>query len=192
MTDPAGGKRLATAARAAAVSVDMVVSPDRPVDDCARAVAEYLGRPMGRLVTTELRAPDDDALLGAVASDGSVWFDDSQIEAVSLSHEDIRDTVVSAHELARERARSIEPADCSLAGKNVLIVDSERTTDATVMVAIRNCRAARAETVSVIVEHACGETLTRYHREADDVICLRPSGEPELETENQQPPSIRR
>lgn len=156
-----------------ATSPDVVLGTAEDSYDVSRRVGEELGVPVGRLSASELRLGSEGEVVGAVASDGSVWFDSHAIRNHNISHDALRDAVTRAHRRAHDRAARFEQGELlqSLAGKWVALVDDGTSPTAVIIACIRNARAARADRITVALPAGTAERVATLRTEADRVVC---------------------
>jgi predicted phosphoribosyltransferase len=140
-----------------------------------RAVAVGLGVEVDVVVARKLGAPSNPELaIGSVASDGTVWLNDSLVEELGVSETYVEAAVERERDVARgkaDRYRGGRPPP-DVAGRTVLVVDDGIATGATTIACIRHLKNAGAASVIVAVPVAPPETVDRLREEADDVICV--------------------
>ncbi|WP_255168561.1 phosphoribosyltransferase [Natrononativus amylolyticus] len=173
------GERLAAALAERGLEADLVLAIPRGGLPVARPVADELDAPLDVVVASKIGAPTNPELaVGAVASDGSVWYNDDVID-----HLDVTDTYL-------ERARR-EEADAArrkidryresgeppgVRGERVVVVDDGLATGATARACLRQLRDAGAAHVVLAVPVGAPDSLAAIESEADEVIALeRPS-----------------
>jgi predicted phosphoribosyltransferase len=82
------GNRLATLLREQGVDADVVLAVPRGGLPIGRAVADALDVPLDIVAARKIGAPSNPELaIGAVASDGTVWLNDSIIDSLRVSAE---------------------------------------------------------------------------------------------------------
>lgn len=156
------------------LSYDVICSLTGDQTAFASTVAAEVGCPHRHLVACEITLEDDSAeQIGAIASDGSVWFED-HAEHRSLSETAVREAVTESHRRAQETARDIEEEHrlCGLDDQSALLVDDGTTSPAVVMACLRNLKAARAERVNLAVGSTTTAALEQFEREASTILCL--------------------
>ena len=155
------GRRLAAALDAHGVDADVVLAVPRG------------GLPVGRVVVArQIGAPWNPEL--AVASDGTVWLNesligDSGVDGAYLDEQTEREREAALATVERYRG---DRAPLDLVGKTVLVVDDGIATGATTTACVKQVTNAGAERVVVAVPVAPPNTLTRLDGEADEVICV--------------------
>lgn len=169
------GRRLADVISARGLGVDIVLAIPRGGLPVGRAVADRLGVPLDIVAARKLGSPSNPELaIGSVASDGTVWLNDSLIEDLGVSESYVEATIERERDVAREKAERYRggrpPPD--VAGKTVLLVDDGIATGATTIACIRCLKNADAARVVVAVPVAPPDTVDRLREEADDVICV--------------------
>lgn len=169
------GRRLADVVSEHGLGADIVLAIPRGGLPVGRAVADRLGVPLDIVAARKLGAPSNPELaIGSVASDGTVWLNDSLIEDIGVSEAYVETTTDREREVACEkvdRYRGGRPP-LELAGKTVLLVDDGMATGATAIACIRQLQNADAKRVVVAVPVAPPETVERLREEADDVVCV--------------------
>jgi predicted phosphoribosyltransferase len=79
------GRQLAAVLRERGVEADLVLAVPRGGIPVGRVVADSLGAPLDVVVARKLGAPGNPELaIGAVASDGTTWLDDSLIDGLEV------------------------------------------------------------------------------------------------------------
>ncbi|MDR9430844.1 MAG: phosphoribosyltransferase family protein [Natronomonas sp.] len=169
------GRQLADVVAERDLDADMVLAIPRGGLPVGRAVADGLGVALDVVAARKLGAPSNPELaIGAVASDGTVWRNDSLIEELGVSGTYVEATIEREREVAREKADRYRggrsPPD--VAGRTVLLVDDGIATGATAIACIRSLKNAGVARVVVAVPVASPETVDRLHEEADDVLCV--------------------
>ncbi|SFL55487.1 Predicted phosphoribosyltransferase [Halogranum rubrum] len=168
------GRRLATLLRERDIDADVVLAVPRGGLPVGRAVADELGLPLDVVVARKIGAPANPELaVGAVASDGTLWLNDSLIDTLGVGSEYIerqqREEAAAAADKLNRYRRGRPPLD--LHGKAVLVVDDGVATGATTVACLRQVRAAGAKRTLLAVPVAPPETLSRLRMEADAVFC---------------------
>lgn len=169
------GRRLATLLRDRDIDADVVLAVPRGGLPIGRVVADELGLPLDIVVARKIGAPANQELaIGAVASDGTLWLNDSLIDTLGVGAEYVErqrreEAAAAADKLDRYR-RGRSPLD--LDGRAVLVVDDGVATGATTIACLRYVRAAGARRTVLAVPVAPPETLSRLRGEADEVVCV--------------------
>ncbi len=137
-------------------------------------VARELRLPLDVFVVRKLGVPGEAELaMGAVASGGLVYINESVVQAFRIHQEEI-DAVVAREklEIARREAayRAGRPA-LAVEGKTIILVDDGLATGSTMMAAVRALR-PRAGRIIVAVPVASRSACDDLEREADSVLCL--------------------
>ena len=169
------GKQLAKLLTDHDVEADLVLAIPRGGLPVGRAVADRLDAPLDVVSARKLGAPwNHELAIGAVASDGSVWLNDSLLAQFRIRESYVVDQIGRQQEVAREKVKRYRgdrpPLD--LRGKRAVIVDDGIATGATMTACARQVRNADAERVVVAAPVAAPDTVERLHGEADEVICV--------------------
>lgn len=169
------GHQLADALIEHGIEADIVLAIPRGGLPVARVVADTLDVPLDIVSARKLGAPwNPEVAIGAVASDGTRWLNESLIREAGIKDAYIDEQVEREHAAARmkvERYRGDRPP-LDLRGKTVLIVDDGIATGATTIACVRQVRNAGAERVTVAVPVAPPDTVERLRAEANEVICV--------------------
>ncbi|WP_049979426.1 phosphoribosyltransferase [Halolamina rubra] len=169
------GRQLAARLREHDVAADVVLAIPRGGLPVGRAVADSLGVPLDVVAARKLGAPGNPELaIGAVASDGTVWLNESLIDDLGVGEAYVDEQVERERAAAAakvERYRGERPA-LDLTGKRVVVVDDGVATGATTTACLRQVRNAGAESVVLAVPVAPPDTVERLRGEADAVIAV--------------------
>jgi len=169
------GRQLAALLDEQDIAADIVLAIPRGGLPVGRAVADSLDAPLDIVAARKLGAPGNPELaIGAVASDGTVWLNESLIADLGVSEASLDD------QIDRERAAAAAKVDryrgdrppLDVAGKRVVVVDDGVATGATTTACLRQLRNANAESVVLAVPVAPPDTVDRLQREADEVVCV--------------------
>jgi len=169
------GRQLAALLDEQGIVADIVLAIPRGGLPVGRAVADSLDAPLDIVAARKLGAPGNPELaIGAVASDGTVWLNESLIADLGVSEASLDD------QIDRERAAAAAKVDryrgdrppLDVAGKRVVVVDDGVATGATTTACLRQLRNANAESVVLAVPVAPPDTVDRLQREADEVVCV--------------------
>src|SRR6056297_3535890 len=99
------GDRLAAALEERGLAVDVVLGIPRGALPVARPVADALAADLDVVVARKLGSPGNPELaLGAVASDGSVWYNDDLITRIDVSEKYLEEVRAEEADNAREKA----------------------------------------------------------------------------------------
>jgi len=170
------GERLAAELKARDLDIDVVLGIPRGALPVARPVADALDADLDVVVARKLGAPGNPELaLGAVASDGSVWYNDDLIARVDIPEEYLEEVRAEEAENAREKAdRYRETAGLpELEGKRVVVVDDGVATGATATACLRQVQESGAEWVGLAVPVGSPRSVDELERETDEVIALQ-------------------
>ena len=169
------GRQLAALLDEQGIAADIVLAIPRGGLPVGRAVADSLDAPLDIVAARKLGAPGNPELaIGAVASDGTVWLNESVIDDLGVSEAFLDE------QIDRERAAAAAKVDryrgdrppLDVAGKRVVVVDDGVATGATTTACLRQLRNADAESVVLAVPVAPPDTVERLQGEADEVVCV--------------------
>lgn len=170
------GNRLATELQRRETTADIVLGIPRGALPVARPVADALEAELDVVVARKLGAPNNPELaIGAVASEGSVWHNESLIEQLNVSESYLESVRVDEAENAREKAAQYRdsPGLPDLEGKRVVVVDDGVATGATAIACLRQVREANAAHVTLAVPVGPPGSLADLEDEADEVVSLQ-------------------
>ena len=170
------GERLAAELERRDLEIDVVLGIPRGALPVARPVADALDADLDVVVARKLGAPRNPELaLGAVASDGSVWYNDDLIARIDVSEEYLEEVRAEEAENAREKAdRYRETAGLpELEGKRVVVVDDGVATGATATACLRQVQESGAEWVGLAVPVGSPRSVDELERETDELIALQ-------------------
>ena len=169
------GHQLADVIEVHDLDADVILAIPRGGLPVGRVVADKLGVPLDVVVARKIGAPWNPELgIGAVASDGTVWLNDSLIEEAGVPDDYIdeqSDVERRNAEEKRDRYRGDRPP-LDLDGKTVIVVDDGVATGATTTACLRQVRNDGASHVVLAVPVAPPRSVERLRSEADDVICV--------------------
>jgi predicted phosphoribosyltransferase len=169
------GERLAERLASEDVPVDLVLAIPRGGLPLGRAVADRFDAPLDVVVAKKLGAPGNaEFAIGAVASDGSTWYNEDAIDRLGVSHayvrEEWREQTAAARQKATTYRQEERPGD--LDGQAVLVVDDGVATGSTARACLRQVREAGADRVTFAVPVGPPDTVAELESEADRVVCL--------------------
>lgn len=141
----------------------------------AHEVARALKIPLDILVVRKLGLPaQQEYAMGAIASGGVTYIDDTVIKAMQVSQSSLEAVIeTESVELGRREhayRQGLKPLD--ITQKTVILVDDGLATGATMRAAIAAVRNMKPARIVVAIPVAAADTLEKIRREADDVICL--------------------
>jgi predicted phosphoribosyltransferase len=169
------GQQLADVLHDHDIEADIVLAIPRGGLPVGRVVADSLGVPLDIVSARKLGAPGNPELaIGAVASDATVWLNQSMIRDLGVEDAYIHEQIEHEREAALakiERYRGDRPP-LELRGKTVLVIDDGVATGATTIACIRQIKNADAERVILAVPVAPPNTVERLYAEADEVISV--------------------
>ncbi len=173
------GERLAQLLKDRGVEPDIVLAVPRGGLPVGWAVARAFGVPLDIVVARKMGAPGNPELaLGAVASDGSVWWNDSLIAQLGVEESYRRRVQEEEARNAREkfdryRGRRPEP---DLEGKRVVVLDDGLATGATITACVRHLYSRGAGEVILAAPVAPPDTVERLKEEVDRVLVAETPG----------------
>ena len=154
---------------------DIVLAIPRGGLPIGRVVANYLQIPLDIVSARKIGAPQNPELaVGAVASDGTVWLNETLIDELELEDTYLEDQIEHQRQAALDKVKRYR-GDRPLreySGKTVLIVDDGVATGATTIACIRQIKNAGADRVVLAVPVAPPDTIETLRSEADEVICV--------------------
>ncbi|MFC5277175.1 phosphoribosyltransferase [Halorubrum rubrum] len=154
---------------------DVVLAIPRGGLPIGRVVANSLQIPLDIVSARKIGAPQNPELaVGAVASDGTVWLNESLIGELKLGDTYLQDQIERQRQAALDKVKRYrgERPPLEYSGKTVLIVDDGVATGATTIACIRQIKNAGAERVILAIPVAPPETIEKLQSEADEVICV--------------------
>jgi len=169
------GRQLAELLDDLDVEADVVLAIPRGGLPIGRAVADALGVPLDVVAARKIGAPHNPELaIGAVASDGTRWLNESLIADLGVGEDYVsagveRERAAAQEKVDRYRAGR-EPLD--LAGKRVLVVDDGVATGATTIACVRQVGNAGAARVVLAVPVGPPDTVERLRSEVDDLVVV--------------------
>jgi len=169
------GPQLGAAIRDRGIDADIVLAIPRGGLPLGRAVADAVDAPLDVIVAKKIGAPGNpEYAIGAVASDGSVWRNETAIAHTTADDqyfEAERETIAAAAQAKADRYRGTRPPP-DLAGKTVVIVDDGVATGSTMRACLEMLTAADTARIVVAIPVGPPDTVAALERVADDVICL--------------------
>jgi predicted phosphoribosyltransferase len=148
------------------------------------------GVPLAYVIATELSLPLDiflvrkigvpqhrELAMGAIATGGIVYFNQSIIRDLIIPQKDIN-KVIGSETIELERRKKIyrgnKPAP-NITGKTIILVDDGIATGATARVAIKAIRAQKPKNIILVVPVAAKSTLDEIESDVDKIFCpLKP------------------
>lgn len=169
------GRQLAELLDREDVEADIVLAIPRGALPVARPVADALDAPLDIVVASKIGAPDNDELaIGAAASDGSAWLNDSLIERLNVPDDYVererdREAANAREKVERYRGDRDPP---ELEGKRVVVVDDGIATGATVRACLRQVAEAGAERVVLAVPVGSPDAVEELLAEGHEVVAV--------------------
>ncbi len=138
-------------------------------------VARALGAQLDVFIVRKLGAPGQPELaLGAIASGGTIVWNQDIIRALSLSTASLQHIVEreSAEVIRRERAyRGYRPQP-RVSDRILILIDDGMATGATMLAAVQALRAKNPHKLIVAVPVAASEACNAIQQHVDEIICL--------------------
>lgn len=138
-------------------------------------IAQALEAPLDVIVARKLGAPMQPELgIGAVAPGGIMLIDESTIQALGLTENDIARVAAQERQEMERRLRRYrhEPGLPDVAGRTVILVDDGLATGVTAFAAIRAVRQGKPARIVLAVAVCALETAEAIRREVDDLVCV--------------------
>ena len=137
-------------------------------------VADFLRAPLDVFLVRKLGVPQwQELAMGALASGGGLVVNDSLIQNLGISDEQLQAAIDRETEELHRRERAYRgdhpPADVE--GKTVILVDDGIATGASMLAAVRAVRAANPAQIVVAVPVGPPSACRQLGGEADDVVC---------------------
>lgn len=170
------GERLAAELESRDLAANIVLGIPRGALPVARPVADALDADLDVVVARKMGAPDNPELaLGAVARDGSVWYNDDPIDRLEVDEEYLEAIRAEEAENAAEKADRYRerPGVPDLKGDRLIVVDDGVATGATARACLRQVQESGAEHVVLAVPVGSPRGLADLENEADEVIALQ-------------------
>ncbi|MXV62000.1 phosphoribosyltransferase [Natronorubrum sp. JWXQ-INN-674] len=170
------GERLAAELERRDFEADLVLGIPRGALPVARPVADALDADLDVVVARKMGAPENPELaLGAVASDGSAWYNEALIDRLDVEDDYLEAVREDEAENASEKADRYRetPGLPDLDGKRVVVVDDGVATGATARACLRQVQAGGGTFVALAVPVGSPRGIDDLESEADEVIALR-------------------
>ena len=137
-------------------------------------VADFLRAPLDVFLVRKLGVPQwQELAMGALASGGGLVVNDSLIQNLGISDQQLQAAIDRETEELHRRERAYRgdrpPADVE--GKTVILVDDGIATGASMLAAVRAVRAANPAQIVVAVPVGPPSACRQLGGEADDVVC---------------------
>jgi putative phosphoribosyl transferase len=169
------GERLADRLASEEVAADLVLAIPRGGLPLGRAVADALDAPLDVVVAKKLGAPgNEEFAIGAVASDGSTWYNEDAIDRLGVRGAYVREEWQAQTVAARQKAATYRQGERlgDLDGQAVVVVDDGVATGSTARACLRQVREAGADPLVFAVPVGPPDTIEALRDEADRVLCL--------------------
>lgn len=170
----AAGQRLGEELSDQGIDGDIVLAIPRGGLPLGRAVADTLNLPLDIVVAQKMGAPHNpEYAVGAVASDGSVWLNESAIENLDVGEGYIEEQHVATVVAARQKANQYrsEHGPPELTDKTVIIVDDGIATGATARACLKRVQNAGAARIVLAIPVGSPRTIDEL-RGNNAVVCL--------------------
>ena len=154
--------------------IDLVLAIPRGGIEVGMSIAQDLGKPLQMVTAKKIGAPhNSEVAIGAVAPDGSTWFNDELVQQLNLSDDQLHQLSVEAirhQDKNNQTFGSVKMEE--VADKGVLLVDDGAATGATILASIETLRRAGAHPVGVAVPVAPIEVVSIMEDRADYFLAL--------------------
>ncbi|AOW80891.1 phosphoribosyltransferase [Halodesulfurarchaeum formicicum] len=170
------GEQLGEALRERGIEADLVLAIPRGGLPLGRAVADALDAPLDIAVASKIGAPGNpEYAIGAVASDGTVWRNESAIRGTSADEAYFERERQTEMAVAREKAETYRAgrAEPELAGKVVVLVDDGVATGSTIRACLAMLDESDADRIILAVPVGPPDTIRELRSVADEVVCLQ-------------------
>ncbi len=138
-------------------------------------VAKELGCPLDVIISRKIGAPGQPELaVGAIAEDGTIIVDEEIARIVGVSKEYIERKAIEEDREVKRRAEVYRGGRGmpDLKAKTVILVDDGLATGLTMKAAVDMVQRRGAEKIIVAVPVAPPETVEKFKKMADEVVCL--------------------
>jgi putative phosphoribosyl transferase len=141
----------------------------------AYEVARRLGAPLDVFLVRKLGTPGHEELaMGAIASGGVCFLNDSVIEALGIEQRAIDAAIArEGRELERREAAFRPGPPIELGGRVVILVDDGLATGASLRAAVLALRKDQPERVIVAVPVGDERTVKEFEQEVAETVCLQ-------------------
>ncbi|ERG90742.1 MAG: putative phosphoribosyltransferase [Haloquadratum walsbyi J07HQW1] len=170
------GKQLGAMLRTHDMDADMTLAIPRGGLPLGRTVADTLSTPVDIIVAKKIAAPKNaEYAIGAVASDGSVWRNDTAIRQTSASETYFEREREAIAEQAEQKAIRYRESDDfpDLTDSDVIIVDDGAATGATIRACLNRMKKINTASVTVALPVVPPDTIKMLEQSADSVMCLK-------------------
>ena len=137
-------------------------------------VAAALQAPLDVFLVRKLGVPQwQELAMGALASGGGMVINDSLVQNLGISDEQLQEAIDRETEELnrREQAYRGDRPPVDVEGKTVILVDDGIATGASMLAAVRAIRAAKPAYVVVAVPVGPASACRQLGKEADEVVC---------------------
>ena len=167
------GQQLADRLDQQDINADIVLGIPRGALPVARPVADTLGATLDIVVAQKIGAPNNPELaIGAVASDGTAWFNDDLIGRFDVDQEYIEREREHEADNARQKLEQYRDETPDLEEKTIIVVDDGIATGATAIACLRRVSEAGAMRVVLAVPVGPPDSIEQIRPEVDELIAL--------------------
>ena len=141
----------------------------------AAQVAKALKARLDVIIPRKIGAPHNpEVAIGAVTQDGTVIKDDTMVEILGISDDQIRDMASQVEQEISRRVSTYRGGrpGVEMRNKTVIVVDDGVATGYTVKAALQSVRRAGARRLVLAVPVAPADTASDLNKLVDDFICL--------------------
>jgi predicted phosphoribosyltransferase len=169
------GEQLAEALREREIDADIALAIPRGGLPLGRAVADVLDVPLDIVVAKKIGAPGNpEFAIGAVASDGSVWQNETAFRGTGGDEEYFEQQREEEAANARQKAERYrdDQAEPDLTDETVVVVDDGVATGSTVRACLKKLQGSDADRIVLAVPVGPPDTIDELEEETDEVVCL--------------------
>ncbi|MFB1064632.1 phosphoribosyltransferase [Natrinema sp. H-ect4] len=169
------GEQLAEALREREIDADIALAIPRGGLPLGRAVADALDVPLDIVVAKKIGAPGNpEFAIGAVASDGSVWQNETAFRGTGGDEEYFEQQREEEAANARQKAERYrgDQAEPDLTDETVVVVDDGVATGSTVRACLKKLQGSDADRIVLAVPVGPPDTIDELEEETDEVVCL--------------------
>lgn len=169
------GEQLGAALHKREIDADITLAIPRGGLPLGRVVADTVSTPLDIIVAKKIAAPKNtEYAIGAVASDGSVWRNDTAIQQTGASETYFEQERAAIAKQAKQKAIHYRESDNfpDLTDSHVIIVDDGAATGATIQACLDRVGKINTASVTVAVPVAPPDTVKMLEQSVDSVICL--------------------
>jgi putative phosphoribosyl transferase len=138
-------------------------------------VAKKLGIPMDVIVVRKVQIPwNTEAGFGALTWDGETVLNESLVEQLGLTREEIEESISKTGRIIQERLRKFrgDKSMSDLKAKAVILVDDGLASGFTMLAAVRSAKKGTPEKIIGAVPTASAGAIKLLAPEVDEIVCL--------------------